>query len=70
MGDVLLEREFNYLLYGTLHVLPPEYIRLIQDGCQRNAKMIFSLLDTINYKKKRVGKNYAKSLTKLHKDVY
>ena len=44
MGDVLLEREFNYLLYGTLHVLPPEYIRLIQDGCQRNAKMIFSLL--------------------------
>ena len=21
MGDVLLEREFNYLLYGILHVL-------------------------------------------------
>ena len=36
----------------------------------KNAKMIFSLPDTINYKKKHVGKNYASNPTKLHKSVY
>ena len=36
----------------------------------KNAKMIFSFPDTINYKKKHVDKNYEKHPTKLHKGVY
>ena len=41
----------------------------VQDGRQKNAKMIFSLSVTINHKKKHVGKNYANNHTKLYKGV-
>ena len=36
-------------------------------AAKKNAKMIFSLSDTINYKKQHVAKDYAKNPTKLHK---
>ena len=53
-------------LGGHFEFWPP----MVQDGRQKNAKMMFSLPDTIYYKKKHVGKNYAKNHAKLHKGVY
>ena len=42
---------------------------MAQDSRQKSQD-IFSLFDTINHKKKHVGKNYVKYLSKLHKGVY
>ena len=36
---------------------------------RKNAKMICSLPETINYKKKHVGNNYAKNSMKLHEHM-
>ena len=43
---------------------------MVQDGRQKHAKMIFSLPDTINYKKKTCWQELRKKSHELHKGVY
>ena len=44
--------------------------QIVQDGCKKKVKMIFSLPETMNNKKKHVGNNNVENPTKLHKGMH